>query len=160
MKYKLSVRFVKFFKRNDLTTKPIDNIPGWFSQQYLKLQVSNYISTDYYLIYDTKNVFIDYVWISNFFHSNTLKHFDCVKKSNLAREHQEFYDLSSTSLDYKSNSEDLFPHSITPFMMDTAIAQSLLKHSPLILEKILDNKAMEFTSYYLHEKYIYKRRSI
>jgi hypothetical protein len=52
---------------------------NWFTQQLIKLEVSKYVSSDYYVVLDGKNHFINNITIDYFFNDNNIPYlyFNC-----------------------------------------------------------------------------------
>lgn len=102
----------------------------WFTQQALKLLVSNFISTKYYLVLDGKNHFIRPVSKFTLFDINN----NC--KPFMYREwhNKDMLNFFNNCLNYfdvkfsdENGNENCYVMTITPFMFETHIVKSLLE---------------------------------
>lgn len=150
-----------------------DLIPStWFSQQIVKIIISKIISTNYYVVLDSKNHFINYVNKDYFFQYNK----PIMYYNKIGDKMKSFYDncvtyfqefpLNNPCLKDQSDSlrdnekkynNNLLIQTITPFLFITEQCLNLIKSIELkenICFKEFIKKERKYTEFYLYYAYL------
>jgi hypothetical protein len=97
-----------------------DGIQGWVAQQAVKLKISSRVSSQYYLVLDSKNTFLEDVTPETFFTScNQAKIFGRyhIVDGDMPVEHLDWYRASANVLGTTVMDQGVWPASITPILL-------------------------------------------
>ena len=133
---------------------------NWFTQQLVKLEVSKCVSSDYYVILDSKNHFINEITIDYFFNNNTpYLYFNCHNEKML-----EFYYNSlnyfNVKCPYSNNSnfnENFKLQASTPFLFITKECLNLINYVEKQENKSFKDffmETMKFTEFFFYYAYL------
>jgi len=91
---------------------------GWFAQQVVKLKIAHLVTSEFYIVLDSKNTFILDVTPDLFFNScNQAKLSGDYRFDKIPPPHSEWYERSSKALQVDPPSEGYWPTSITPILV-------------------------------------------
>mmetsp|Transcript_9099 Transcript_9099/g.16669 ORF Transcript_9099/g.16669 Transcript_9099/m.16669 type:complete len:758 (+) Transcript_9099:149-2422(+) len=149
----------------------IDTRWGWILQQKTKLLATKYVSSEYYLVLDSKNILVKDLTKSHIVNDcNSMKvsttgwgnnkplYFNTIGGLN-----KRWYHGSDEALGLHTDNDTQVIPSGTPFIMNTQVVNDLLEYlvdrypdangsSDAVLQKIFFEKsASEFTSYFLYQ---------
>jgi len=134
---------------------------NWFTQQLVKLEVSKSVSSDYYVILDSKNHFINEITIDYFFNNNTpYLYFNCHNEKML-----EFYYNSLNYFNVKcpytsnnNNFNEYFKLQVsTPFLFITQECKNLINYVEKQENKSFKDffmETMKFTEFFFYYAYL------
>jgi len=110
-------------------TACIISLTGWYAQQALKLKISNLITSEYYLLLDSKNAFFSDIQEDSFFSScNQAFVQGKYLYDDIPHPHDEWYASSSKALGVEPAKDIFWPTSITPAVLHRQTVLELLKH--------------------------------
>ena len=133
---------------------------NWFTQQLIKLEISKHISSDYYVVLDSKNHFINEITIDYFFNNNIpYLYFNCHNEKML-----EFYYNSlnyfNVKCPYSNNNnfnENFKLQATTPFLFITKECINLINHVERQENRIFKDffvESMKFTEFFFYYAYL------
>jgi hypothetical protein len=134
---------------------------NWFTQQLIKLEVSKYVSSDYYVVLDGKNHFMNNITIDYFFNDNNIPYlyFNCHNEKML-----EFYYNSLSYFDVKcpcinnNNFNEYFKlQTTTPFLFITEECKNMISYVERKEQTCFKNffiGSMKFTEFFLYYAYL------
>jgi len=112
---------------NSNGTKCITHFLGWHAQQSLKLKVAKLVSSEYYLLLDSKNAFVRNVEKGMFFSPcNQAFVQGKYRYDDLPLPHKGWYDKSAAHLGIDPDKDIWWPTSVTPAVLHTATVLELL----------------------------------
>lgn len=127
----------------------LDDLTGWWSQQVLKVEIAKFISTDAYLILDSKHHLIKPLKRSFLEdHSGRLR----IRCANYEGHSLRTYlDNALNEFGLPSTAADFFPTTTPPFPFDTQAALRLIDYGQnkggSLAQHMLTNRLTEFFSY-------------
>lgn len=134
---------------------------NWFTQQLIKLEVSKHVSSEYYVVLDGKNHFINDITIDYFFNDDTpYLYFNCHNEKML-----EFYYNSLRYFDVKcpcssnsSNFNEYFKLQVsTPFLFITKECINMISHVEEREKKSFKEffvETMKYTEFFFYYAYL------
>lgn len=91
---------------------------GWFAQQVVKLKIAHLVTSEFYIVLDSKNTFIRDVTPDLFFNScNQAKLSGDYRFDKIPPPHSDWYERSSKALQVDPPAEGYWPTSITPILV-------------------------------------------
>jgi len=101
---------------------------GWFAQQLLKLKIASMVSSEYYMVLDTKNTMIRRIQADTFFTScNQGKLFAEYHWVDMPEPHKTWFTQSQAKLGVASMPPGYVPMSVTPIIMHTQTVKDMLQ---------------------------------
>jgi len=104
------------------------HVDGWEAQQIAKLRVASFVTSDYYVILDSKNIATRPLQLSDFQSQLPFNYVE-IPLSKVKQPHRKWYERTYKTLrmDWESAQEDLVPLSVTPVVFHTeAVKQMIL----------------------------------
>jgi hypothetical protein len=119
-------RPVHFYDLSDMVKKA--SMPGWISQQVLKLKIASVVQDDYYMVLDSKNTLIkDLERDTLVTKCNQAIAFSAYTALNMPEPHKGWYYSTASQLGLKWPTEGRWPDSISPMIMKTQTVLSMLR---------------------------------
>jgi len=104
------------------------HVTGWFAQQALKLKIASILSSEYYVLLDSKNAFFSEVREDTFFsHCNQAVVHGKYLYDDIPEPHKQWYAASSAALGIKAPKNVYWPTSITPAVLHRQTVLELLQ---------------------------------
>jgi hypothetical protein len=117
------VTFIDFSPQ--VLAEPI--MSGWYAQQVLKLKMASRITSEFYLVMDSKNTLIRPLRANEFINQcNAGKIFGRYRHDQIPSPHREWYAASARALGVKVPTSGYWPPSITPMVMHKASVLRML----------------------------------
>lgn len=127
----------------------IDGLTGWWSQQVLKIEIAKLISTDAYLILDSKHHLLKPLERS--FLQDDLGRLRIRCANYQGHSLRGYLTNALTEFSLPESAADFFPTTTPPFPFDTKVALRLMQHgeaaSGSLARYMLGNQLTEFFSY-------------
>jgi hypothetical protein len=150
-KNKLSKFDILIKKRSDFLSVEYD-IPGWFTQQILKLAAHQYVMTDGYLVLDSKNFFTQDIVLNKIGQRPPILIQHDNQWYNYILELYHYFKIEIPENIYLTDN-------MTPFSLNTRIVKSLIEHFggndktfQAMIDKGLDPQIAEFYLYGVYEQ--------
>lgn len=140
----------------DLTTKYITN---WWSQQFAKIYVSKIIQSEYYIMLDSKNIFIKPVDKSTFFIDKKIKMYYSTHNDLFLKWYKNCFDYFEIET-YNPYKHPLYIQTTTPFVFITQECKNLIhfienkENMNLYHFFMNDGKYTEFFLYFAWIQYV------
>jgi hypothetical protein len=146
----------------DMSSEVNDNHKdGWYAQQVFKLKAASHLKSEFYIVLDSKNTFMQDVDSQTFFtECNQARLLGTYPWGQLPKCHQEWFKRSVEVLKVPEPTGGEWPASITPMIMHRQTVLDMLNEigeTPTVdklcegpLCKMLDEGATEFTLYLMY----------
>jgi len=149
--------FIKIVSKKDLNINCKNN---WTSQQLLKLLISEFVETEYYISFDSKNHFVDSVDDNIFFENNKPK---LMYGSKTHLNHKFIHSLSEFNVNDDTCKKyiDKEKHefcTLTPFVFKTSYVKELMSEFPDFSFYFLYNS--NITEFFIYISYMIKKKYI
>lgn len=155
-----NLNYIYYFDDQICNDIDIYKIDSWHKQQYLKLAISKYIKTKFYLLLDA-----DIICINYFDDKSFILNEKAYMNYESASFHHNWYSESCKILQLKEPSRNDIVMGVTPNIMSVALSQDLLDHLQTVFKMnpdrllLCETKAFwtEYSLYYMFNKYINKK---
>lgn len=133
---------------------------NWFTQQLVKLEVSKVISSDYYVVLDSKNHFINEVTIDYFFNNNVPYLYFNFHNEKMLEFYYNSLNYFNVKCPYSNNSnfnENFKLQVSTPFLFNTKECINLINHIETQENKSFKDffiESKKFTEFFLYYAYL------
>jgi hypothetical protein len=108
---------------NDVIREP--KLPGWIAQQVAKLRVADHISTNHYIVLDSKNV-VTRPLTRDSFQSSKMYNFMFSNLDNMSQPHKSWYIRTHETLRKPWVGSETAGESVTPFIMHTKAVRAMI----------------------------------
>jgi hypothetical protein len=105
------------------------DLAGWFAQQLLKLKIASVVTSDYYLVMDSKNTLIRDIESDTFFtECNQARIFAQYNFTKIPSPHNGWYKKAAETLGVEPPLDQPWPASITPILLHRQTVLDMLAH--------------------------------
>jgi hypothetical protein len=146
---------VKIIYITDLIYLDKPYLTNWFSQQFAKIYISKIINSKYYIILDSKNIFIKNIDISYFILDNKIKMYYSSHNDALLNYYNNCFNYFGIKnvLEFNPYKHPLYIQTTTPFIFITQECADMInfienKENKNLYEFFLTEKYTEFFLYY------------